>query len=72
MRTNGKSKFVYIAVAALAITVAACGNKQKKADDKTTPQDSVTVIETESVVVSVDTITPDSAVMPATTPKKTK
>lgn len=72
MKTNGKLKFMYVAVAALAISLASCGNKQKKAEDQAAQQDSVTVIQTETVIVSVDTVTPDSAAMPAKAPEKTK
>lgn len=83
MRTKSCFNWTYIAVAAIAISLAACGNSQKKKERereearKTVmqPQDSVTIIESETVVVAVDSISPDSvAVKKATvnTPKKTK
>lgn len=81
MRTKGCFNWTYIAIAAIAISVAACGNSQKKKEREqakqtiTQPQDSVTIIESETVVVAVDSIAPDSvATQKATvnTPKKTK
>ena len=83
MRTKGCFNWTYIAIAAIAISVAACGNSQKKKEKEreqakqtaTQPQDSVTIIESETVIVAVDSIAPDSvATKKATvnTPKKTK
>lgn len=87
MRTKGNFKLVYILFAVLALSLAACGNSKKKSaqTQQTTqqPQDSVTVIETETVVIAVDSIAPDStkakkamSAAPAKaaekTPKKTK
>lgn len=63
MKTNAKSKLVYLAVATLMVlSFASCGNSQKaKQQDAAMPaQDSVTVME-ESVIVEVDSIIPDSA-----------
>lgn len=85
MRTKGCFNWTYIAIAAIAISVAACGNSQKKKEKEKEreqakqtaiqPQDSVTIIESETVIVAVDSIAPDSvATKKATvnTPKKTK
>ena len=82
MRTKGCFNWTYIAIAAIAISVAACGNSQKKKEKERDqakqtaiqPQDSVTIIESETVIVAVDSIAPDSAAMKqkAPTPKKTK
>lgn len=81
MRTKGCFNWTYIAIAAIAISVAACGNSQKKKEKEQAkqtaiqPQDSVTIIESETVIVAVDSIAPDSvATKKATvnTPKKTK
>lgn len=79
MRKSLKSKFVYIAFAALILSVAACGNKKTDSnmptDSKTAqPQDSVMVVEEETVVVAIDSIAPETpaANKTMTTPKKTK
>ncbi|OKZ39534.1 MAG: hypothetical protein BHV82_14520 [Odoribacter sp. 43_10] len=64
---------------AVVLFMAACGNSQKKKEQAKVqateqPADSVTVIESETVVIAVDSIAPDSAAMKqkAPTPKKTK
>ncbi|MEG0795619.1 MAG: hypothetical protein RR397_03790 [Odoribacter sp.] len=80
MKTKGSSVGMYTMLVAIILFMASCGNSQKKkeqaAQQQTTQQamDSVTVIESETVVIAVDSITPDSAAnqtKPAT-PKKTK
>lgn len=63
MRKSLKSKFVYIAFAALLLSIAACGNKKSNmpADSKAAqPQDSVMIVEEETVVVAIDSIAPDT------------
>lgn len=81
MRTKGSLKLAYIAIAVIALSLAACGNSQKKKEKEQAkqameqPKDSVTVIESETVIVAVDSIAPDTvAAKKATvnTPKKTK
>lgn len=79
MKTKGCSKLAYIAVAVIALSVAACGNSQKAKEQAKQmaeqPKDSVTVIETETVVVTVDSIAPDSTAAKkaiVNAPKKTK
>lgn len=79
MKTKGCSKLAYIAVAVIALSVAACGNSQKAKEQAKQmaeqPKDSVTMIETETVIVTVDSIAPDSAAAQKTmmsAPKKTK
>lgn len=73
---------VYIAVAALAFSFAACGNSQKKREREEQrierrmerqPQTDA-VVETESVIVEVDTILPDTVMRQTTVraPKRTK
>lgn len=75
MKKKGSSLWVYTAMAAVVLFMASCGNSQKKKEQAAQrqmtaqPTDSVTVIESETVVVTIDSIAPDSA---ATTPKKTK
>lgn len=76
---KSSSVWMYTALAALFLSVTACGNSQKKnekAAEKqmaTQPMDTVTVIESETVVM-IDSLAPDSvAVKNNTTPsKKTK
>lgn len=79
MKTRGSVKLVYILLAVGALSLAACGNSQKKKDQAVQkaeqPKDSVTVIETETVVIAVDSIAPDSTAAKkavVNTPKKTK
>lgn len=66
MKTNIKSKGIFIAVAALILTVASCGNSRKngQAAQTGTPQDSAVVVEEEVVTIEIDSIAPDSVVPP--------
>ena len=75
MKTKGSTAWVFTTMVAVVLFMAACGNSQKKKEQATgQPADSVTVIESETVVIAVDSIAPDSAAMKqkAPTPKKTK
>ena len=80
MKTKGSTAWVFTTMVAVVLFMAACGNSQKKKEQAkvqaTLPisADSVTVIESETVVIAVDSIAPDSAAMKqkAPTPKKTK
>ena len=78
MKTKGSTAWVFTTMVAVVLFMAACGNSQKKEQAKVQateqPADSVTVIESETVVIAVDSIAPDSAAMKqkAPTPKKTK
>ena len=75
MKTKGSTAWVFTTMVAVVLFMAACGNSQKKKEQaKEQPADSVTVIESETVVIAVDSIAPDSAAMKqkAPTPKKTK
>lgn len=61
MKTNIKSKLGYITVLALIMGFTACGNSnRKKIERDKSSRDSTIVIEEESVVVTIDTITPDT------------
>lgn len=79
MKTRSSSVWMFTAIAAVVLVMAACGNSQKKKEKAAEqqmseqPMDSVTVIETETVIV-VDSLAPDSAAVQKkmTTPKKTK
>lgn len=63
MKVEGKSKWVFLmGIAVVTLFIASCGNSQKaKQGDNMQPQDSVTMIEEESVTVVVDSIVPDTA-----------
>lgn len=67
MKTKGNFRLTYIVIAMIALSLAACGNNRKRQTERergrVQPLDTVTVIESESVVVSVDTIVPDSMVV---------
>ena len=76
MKTKGSTAWVFTTMVAVVLFMAACGNSQKKKEQAKVqateqPADSVTVIESETVVIAV---APDSAAMKqkAPTPKKTK
>lgn len=56
MKTNIKSKLGYITTLALIMSFTACGNSNRKKIER----DSAIVIEEESVVMTIDTITPDT------------
>ena len=78
MKTKGSTAWVFTTMVAVVLFMA-CGNSQKKKEQAKVqateqPADSVTVIESETVVIAVDSIAPDSAAMKqkAPTPKKTK
>lgn len=80
MKTRNSSVWMYSIMVVAILFMASCGNSQKKKqrDEQKTkaeqPMDSVTVIESETVVVAVDSIAPDGSVVKknVTTPKKTK
>lgn len=80
MKTKNSSVWMYSIMVVAILFMASCGNSQKKkqqVEQKTKaeqPIDSVTVIESETVVVAVDSIAPDGSVVKknVTTPKKTK
>ena len=76
MKTKGSTAWVFTTMVAVVLFMAACGNSQKKKEQAKVQAtaDSVTVIESETVVIAVDSIAPDSAAMKqkAPTPKKTK
>lgn len=64
MRSKGKIRLVYMVAVVAALSLAACGNSKKKDKEMASqPQDTMTVIETESVTVVVDSIAPDSTAM---------
>ena len=73
------SVWIYTLIAAVGLSLAACGNSQKKKEKAVEkkmaeqPQDTLTVIESETVVV-IDSLAPDTTAMQknAPTPKKTK
>lgn len=70
METKSKSKFVCLGVMAIALFLASCGSSKKDAANQaaTSPQDSVMVIQEETVVVEIDSLAPDSSAV--TTPAK--
>ena len=75
MKTKGSTAWVFTTMVAVVLFMAACGNSQKKKEQaKVQATEQVTVIESETVVIAVDSIAPDSAAMKqkAPTPKKTK
>ena len=68
MKTKGSTAWVFTTMVAVVLFMAACGNSQKKKEQAKVqateqPADSVTVIESETVVIAVDSIAPDSAAM---------
>ena len=80
MKTKGSTAWVFTTMVAVVLFMAACGNSQKKKEQAKVqateqPADSVTVIESETVVIAVDSIAPDSVATKkaaVNTPKKTK
>lgn len=65
MKTKGSTAWVFTTMVAVVLFMAACGNSQKKKEQAKVqateqPADSVTVIESETVVIAVDSIAPDS------------
>lgn len=79
MKTKISKAWVYTTMVAAVLFMASCGNSQKKKEQARIqatqqPVDSVTVIESETVVIAVDSIAPDSVVtrQQTVTPKKTK
>lgn len=75
MKTRGSSVWMYVTMVAAVFFLASCGNSQKKNGQATEQQmPAGVVVETETVVVEVDSIVPDSSVVKknVTTPKKTK
>lgn len=79
MKMKRSSLWMYTAMVAVVIFMASCGNSQKKKERAAErqmagqPMDSVTVIESETVVL-FDSLAPDSVVTQknVNTPKKTK
>lgn len=79
MKTKDFTALGFTTLIAVVLFMVACGNSQKKKEQAKVlvteqPADSVTLIESETVVIAVDSILPDSAAMKpnALTPKKTK
>lgn len=79
MKIKNSSVGMYAILVMALIFIASCGNSQKKQERRAErrmseqPVDSVTVIESETVFIAVDSIGPDSvANRRATTPKRTK
>lgn len=61
MKTNWKTKFGYIVLILLFISVVSCRNSVKKqAARMNQPQDSAVIVEQETVIIAVDSISPDS------------
>ncbi|WP_298615668.1 hypothetical protein [uncultured Odoribacter sp.] len=61
MKTNWKTKFGYIVLILLLISIASCRNSAKRnAAQMNQPQDSAVIIEQETVIIAVDSISPDS------------
>lgn len=80
MKTKCSSLWIFTVLAAVVLMMASCGNSQKKreraAERRGTEQalDTVTVYESETVVVTIDSLAPDSAAVRqnVATPKRTK
>lgn len=80
MKTRGYSIWMYTAIAMAMIFMASCGNSkkreerraEKRASEQVVPAGAV--VESETVVVEVDSIVQDSAAMKKNmvTPRKTK
>ncbi|MFR2509381.1 hypothetical protein [Odoribacter laneus] len=61
MKTNWKTKFGYIVLILLFISVVSCRNSAKKqAARMNQPQDSAVIVEQETVIIAVDSISPDT------------
>ena len=61
MKTNWKTKFGYIVLILLFISVVSCRNSAKKQSARMNqPQDSAVIVEQETVIIAVDSISPDS------------
>lgn len=61
MKTNWKTKFGYIVMILLLLSVASCRNSAKRqAARMDQPQDSAVLIEQETVIIAVDSISTDS------------
>lgn len=79
MKMRNSSVWMYTVMAAVVLALASCGNSQKKKEKAAEkqmaeqPMDTVTVIESETLVV-IDSLAPDSvaAQKNVNTPKKTK
>lgn len=79
MKTRNSSVWMYTAIVAGVLLVASCGNSQKKreraAERQATEQQvpTGTIVESETVVVEVDSIVPDTMTgRNATTPGNTR
>lgn len=79
MKTKKSAVWGYTLIAAVALSLVACGNSQKKRENAAErrmaeqPVDAVSVIETQTVVV-IDSLAPDSSGMQkkVVAPEKTK
>jgi len=79
MKMKRASVWIYTLIAVVGLSLAACGNSQKKrervAERKMAeqPLDTLTVMESETVIV-IDSLSPDTTVLrkKAATPEKTK
>ena len=61
MKTNWKTKFGYIVLILLFISVVSCRNSAKKQSAwMNQPQDSAVIVEQETVIIAVDSISPDT------------
>lgn len=79
MKTKGSTVWMYTAMFAAVLMLASCGNSQKKREraEKRAMEQQIpvgTVVESETVVVEVDSIVPDSVAVQnrMNTPKRTK
>lgn len=79
MKTKSYSVWMYTAMIAVILAMASCGNSQKKkereaerAERRTAVQQPTeTVVETETMIIAVDSLAPDST-KNRVTPRRTK
>lgn len=79
MKTKSYSVWMYTAMIAVILVMASCGNSQKKkereaerAERRTAVQQPTeTVVETETMIIAVDSLAPDST-KNRVTPRRTK
>lgn len=79
MKTKSYSVWMYTAMIAVILVMASCGNSQKKkereaerAERRTAVQQPTeTVVETETMIIAVDSLAPDST-NNRVTPRRTK
>lgn len=78
MKTKASSVWMYTAMAVTILFMASCGNSQKKREreaERRAVEQQVpvgTVVESETVVVEVDSLVPDTTKVKRVTPKRTK